>query len=47
MYFGKKSRMPLLCANILSVMKKDEIPFLVMHGCFATLVGCAPIGIED
>jgi hypothetical protein len=37
----------LLCAGILFAMKKDVILFLVLQGCFATLVGCVPMGIED
>jgi len=47
MYFNNFFKMPLLCVGILSAMKKDAILFLVLQGCFATLVGCVPMGIKD
>jgi len=39
--------MPLLCVGIPSVVKKDNIPFLVLQGCYVIPMGCAPMGIED
>jgi hypothetical protein len=47
MYFGNFFLMPLLCAGIPFAMTKDNIPFLILQGCYVTHVGCASMGIED